>query len=123
MNAKTDVVVSNKFDLARWVIVAVLVTTGVVANSLYASESLLLRILGWVALFILAGGVALTTAHGKRFLSFAKESRNEVRKVIWPTRPETLQTTLVVVVMVLVVGLFLWLLDWLLGTLAAWLIG
>ena len=123
MNAKTDVPSPNKFDAARWVIVAVLVAAGVVANSVFASESLLLRILGWTALFVIAGGVALTTAPGRRFWSFSKEARNEVRKVIWPTRQETTQTTLIVLVMVLIVGLFLWLLDWLLGSLASWLIG
>lgn len=47
-------------------------------------------------------------------MAFAREARVELRKVIWPTRQETLQTTLVVLVMVVVVAIFLWLLDMLL---------
>ena len=41
-------------------------------------------------------------------------SRNEVRKVVWPTRQETVQTTLMVVVAVIILGIFLWLIDMLL---------
>jgi preprotein translocase SecE subunit len=48
---------------------------------------------------------------GKQFLGFLVEARTEVRKVVWPTRQETVQSTLVVVALVFLVGLLLWTLD------------
>nr|WP_281271081.1 preprotein translocase subunit SecE [Orbus hercynius] len=53
----------------------------------------------------------MTTNKGKSFITFAKESRMEVRKVVWPTRKETIQTTLLIAVITIVVGLCLWGLD------------
>jgi preprotein translocase subunit SecE len=59
-----------------------------------------------VAVFIL-----LKTELGGNALEFIKDSRLELRKVVWPTRAETLQTSLAVIVMVIVMGIFLWLFD------------
>jgi preprotein translocase subunit SecE len=53
----------------------------------------------------------MTTAVGKSFLGFLRDSRVEVRKMVWPTRQETVQTTLIVVALVFLVGLLLWTLD------------
>jgi preprotein translocase subunit SecE len=58
-----------------------------------------------------AVAVALTSDTGRRALEFAQSARQEVRKVVWPTRRETMQGTLVVMVMVLILGLYLWILD------------
>ncbi len=70
----------------------------------------------WRALAVLAGlglGVAVysQTASGRGVWSFVKESRVELSKVIWPTRKETVQTTLVVIALVILVALFLWVVD------------
>jgi preprotein translocase subunit SecE len=59
--------------------------------------------------------VALQSVQGRAFWQFVQGSRVELRKVVWPTRQESLQTTLVVFVAILVMGLFFWLLDMLLG--------
>ncbi|MEI6145055.1 MAG: preprotein translocase subunit SecE [Methylococcales bacterium] len=72
---------------------------------------LLFRVLGLVAVMIAVTGLMSTTNTGKFVLSFILESRQEVRKVVWPTRDETMRTTLLVFAMVFVVGLILWLLD------------
>jgi preprotein translocase subunit SecE len=80
-------------------------------------------VLALVALAIVAGFVALQTAKGKAFFRLFKEAKNEIRKVVWPTRQETLQTTLIVVVAVLIVGLLLWGLDSLLGWVVSGFIG
>ena len=53
----------------------------------------------------------LTTEIGKNVWLFVLESKQEVRKVVWPTREETVRTTLLVFAMVTVVGLILWFLD------------
>lgn len=71
-----------------------------------------------VALLLVAGAgvaLALTTAKGKGLIGFLKDARLEVRKMVWPTRAETMQTTLMVMVIVLILSIFLWLVDMFLG--------
>jgi preprotein translocase subunit SecE len=60
---------------------------------------------------VVAGFALATTDKGRRFLGFAKESRTEVRRVVWPTRQEATQTTLIVVVATAIVALILWGMD------------
>ena len=74
-------------------------------------------------LAVLAGFIALKTAKGQAFFTLFKEAKNEIRKVVWPTRQETLQTTVIVVIAVLIVGLLLWGLDTLLGWVVSGFIG
>jgi preprotein translocase subunit SecE len=88
-----------------------LVGLGVFGNWYYQDESLLFRVLALVGAAILAVGVALQTERGRATWSLMKESRSEIRRVVWPTRQETLQTTMVVLVLILVFALILWLLD------------
>ena len=61
------------------------------------------------------GSACRTTPKGRGIWRFAVDARTEVRKVVWPTRQETLQTTLIVIVMVIIVAIILWLLDIFLG--------
>ena len=122
MNAKVETQAS-KLDGLKWLIVVALVAVGVVGNSMFANDSLLYRVLALVALAIVAGLIALQTAKGKAFFQLFKEAKNEIRKVVWPTRQETLQTTGIVVVAVLIIGLLLWGLDSLLGWIISGFIG
>jgi preprotein translocase subunit SecE len=122
VNAKVESGAS-KLDGLKWVVVVALVAAGVVGNSMYANESLLYRVLALVALAVVAGAVGLQTAKGKAFLQLFKEAKNEIRKVVWPTRQETMQTTGIVVVAVLIVALILWGLDSLLGWIISGFIG
>ena len=122
MNSKA-VPAESKFDGLKWLFVVLIVAAGVVGNSYYSDQSLLYRVLALVALALVAGFIALATAKGKAFFGLFKESKNEIRKVVWPTRQETLQTTLMVVVVVLVVGLLLWGLDSFLGWFVSSVIG
>jgi preprotein translocase subunit SecE len=113
----------SRFDSLKWLVVAVLVGVGVYGNSYFASEPLLYRVLGLLALAIVAGLVALQTAQGVAFWELTKGSRMEIRKVVWPTRQETVQTTLIVVAFVILVALILWGLDSILGWLVSKVIG
>ena len=113
----------SRFDGLKWAVVFVLVAVGVVGNSYFDDQSLLYRVLGLVALAALAGLVALQTAKGAAFWSLVKGSRTEIRKVVWPTRQETVQTTMIVVAFVIVVALLLWGLDSFLGWLVSLAIG
>ena len=78
----------------------------------------LLEVLVAMAILAVAGvavAIVYQTDLGRRAWSFVQDSRTEVRKVVWPTRAETVQTTLIVMALVLLVGIFLWLLDMLLA--------
>ncbi len=122
MNAKVEAK-ESRFDLLKWLFVAALVVIGVVGNQYFSAEPILYRVL---VLLVLAAGavfVALQTARGRAFAVLAREARGEIRKVVWPTRQETTQTTLIVVAVVLVMALLLWGLDSLLGWIVSLIVG
>ena len=106
---------ASKYDAAKWTVVIALVAVAVVGNSYYPEQSLLYRVLGIFVIAGVAGVVALQTAKGSAFWALVKGSRTEIRKVVWPTRQETVQTTMIVVGFVLLVALLLWGLDSFLG--------
>ncbi len=118
--AETD---RNPMDMIKWGAVTLIVLVGVVGNQYYSEESLLYRVLALVVLAGCAAFVALATTQGVAFAALVKEARMEIRKVVWPTRPETMQTTLIVLGVVLLAALFLWGLDSLLGFVASMIIG
>lgn len=122
MNAKAESKDSH-LDILKWSAVAVLVLAAVVGNHYFASAAVLYRVLGVVALAAVAAFVALQTVKGAAFFALVKDARAEMRKVVWPTRQETTQTTLVVVGVVLVMALLLWGLDSLLGWLVSLIVG
>lgn len=108
---------SKKLDQFKWLLVLVLVAVVVwgnfyfaEANSIY-QPNVVVRIIGVVVVSILALLLAITTQKGKSFITFAKESRIELRKIVWPTRREAIQTTLLIAVITIVVGLVLWGID------------
>ena len=114
---------NGSLDVLKWIVVAVIVFVGVAGNYYFAAEPVLYRAVALVALGLIAGFVALQTSKGKAFWSLLKEARIEIRKVVWPTRTETTQTTLIVVAVVLVMALILWGLDALLGWIISQFIG
>jgi len=111
MVAKAETEVSNKLDTFKLVMAVAILLAGIGGFYYYADASLLYRVLGLVAMVIAAASIALTTGTGHAIVSFGREARAEVRKVVWPTRQETVQTTLMVVVAVIILGIFLWLID------------
>lgn len=88
-----------------------LLMAGVAGYYYFSGSAPVLRLLLVLAGAAGAAGVAWTAQPGKRFFAFSKESVAETRRVVWPTRKETLQTTGVVFVLVIVVALFLWVVD------------
>lgn len=102
---------SSAVDTFKWIVVFVLLAAAVVGNYLYGDMSVALRAAGVVVVMAAALGVAATTSKGKAAISFAREARMEVRKVVWPTRQETMQTTLIVLAVSIVMALALWGLD------------
>ena len=114
---------SGSLDGLKWLVVIALLAAGIGGNVYYADQSLLYRVIGLIAIALVAAFVAVQTVQGAAFWKLAKEARTEIRKVVWPTRQENTQTTLIVVAFVLVTALILWGLDTFLGWLVSLAIG
>ena len=71
----------------------------------------LTKVLVTLVWFIVAGGVFIKSSQGDRFQHFLKETRIELRKVVWPTREETFKTTGIIMIAVVIVAIFLWIVD------------
>jgi preprotein translocase subunit SecE len=113
----------SRLDGLKWVIVVAITVGAAWGNVQYAAQPVLVRGAALLVVAVLACVIALQTTQGGAFLELARAARVEIRKVVWPTREEATQTTLVVVAVVLVMALLLWGLDTLLGWLASLLIG
>ena len=122
MSARVDAGASG-LDTLKLAAAAVLLVAGIYGFYHFAAYSTLLRVVGLLVISGVAAAVALQTDQGRRLWQFAGDSRNEVRKVVWPTRQETMQTTLVVIVMVLILGIILWLFDMMLMGILRFLTG
>ena len=110
MSAKADSS-SSGIDIVKLVLAIIVLIGGIVGYYHFADKSLIYRVLGVLLSGLLSMGKVLTTQLGRQFLGFLVEARVEVRKVVWPNRQETVQSTLVVVALVFLVGLILWTLD------------
>jgi preprotein translocase subunit SecE len=87
---------------------------GIVAFYWYDELALPLRIAMVVLGFVAAAGLAWLTWYGREFWQFALAARIELRKVVWPERQETIQTTVVVFIFATLMGVFFFVLDWVL---------
>ena len=110
MAGKADATPSS-MDTVKLAVSAGIVGISVLAFYIFADLALLYRVLGIVAAIVLAAVIALMTEQGRQFAGFMQDARTEVRKMVWPTRIETLQTTAVVLIVVVSLALFLWLVD------------
>ncbi len=121
MNAATEAPKSS-LDIVKWVVVFAILTALVVANYIF-EFSTLERAIGLLVMIPLAGFVAAQTQKGHEFLTFAKEAKLEVRKVVWPTRQETNQTTIIIGIVTVIMAFILWGLDALLLKIVSFLTG
>jgi preprotein translocase subunit SecE len=111
-------------DKIKFLLVALIVVAAVGAFYYYGDDtSLLLRVMGLLAGIGIASVVFFQTAAGRQTWAYIGDARAEVRKVVWPTRKETVQTTLVVMVMVVVTAIILWVFDSILTWLVKMLTG
>jgi preprotein translocase subunit SecE len=102
-------------DVAKLVLGILVAIGGLAAFYYFADQSPAIR---WLAVLVglgVGGVIALQSQYGHTFRQFVQAARVELRKVVWPNRQETVQTTIVVFVFVIVSGIFFWLLDILLG--------
>jgi len=98
-------------DNIKLVIAGALMAAGLAGYYLLSDQLLVLRILAILAGTAAAVALAWFTAPGNTFAAFARESVVEVKKVVWPTRKETIQTSAAVFAFVVVMAVFLWLSD------------
>ena len=98
-------------DKIKLAIAVGLIVLGVWGYYFLAEQALILRVLSVVAGVLAGAAVAWFSAPGREFALFAAESVAEVKKVVWPTRKETMQTTAAVFAFVVVMAVFLWFSD------------
>ena len=88
-----------------------LLIAGIAGFYFLRESAMVLRVISVLSGVVLAVVVVWFTSPGKQFFAFARESSDETRKVVWPSRKETLQTTGIVFAFVLVMAVFLWMVD------------
>lgn len=101
-------------DIGKLVLAGLVLAAGIVAYSWYDNDGSVpqsVLVLGVIVAIIAALVIAAFTAPGRRVKSFVAESQFELRKVVWPTRDETVKTTAVIILVVIVLSLLLGLID------------
>ena len=98
----------NLQSKALWVLGLSLITVAVWGNSYFSDIGLLYRVLGVVGILLISLFVLKFTIFGSQTFNLLLQSSTEIRKVVWPNRTETTQTTLIVTAAVLVASLILW---------------
>ncbi|MBS0554880.1 MAG: preprotein translocase subunit SecE, partial [Proteobacteria bacterium] len=98
-------------DKLKFALALALVAAGVVGFYLLSEQAMVLRVLSVLAGVIAGGAVAWFSEPGRRFADFARDAITETKKVVWPSRKETVQTTGLVFAFVVIMAVFLWLTD------------
>lgn len=101
---------SSLETLKLFMAVAILITS-FVGYYYYADAHAVIRVLGVLVGVAAATLVFYQTDKGRSWFQYVSHAKKEVKQVIWPTRPETVQMTLIVFVVVIVMSIFLWLVD------------
>lgn len=103
---------SKGVNVFLWVLSLIIVLVASVGNVVFAEQfSTPIRVVAIFVLLVLALIFAALTNEGKRALNFFSESRVELRRIVWPTRPETMQTTFIIIAATVLLSLILWALD------------
>ncbi|MGZ8257322.1 MAG: preprotein translocase subunit SecE [Gallionella sp.] len=98
-------------DKIKLLVAFLLVVLGVVAYYYLHESAAVVRVLMVLLAIAMSVGVVMTTLLGKRFFAFTQDSVAEAKRVVWPTRKETVQTTGVVILFAIIMALFLWVVD------------
>jgi preprotein translocase subunit SecE len=101
----------SKKDVVLWILIIVLVCVALGVDYYFSEIAWSLRLAGWIILACLLVFLVLRTSKGQQMWKFAKEARVEMRKVVWPTRQNTVRATAIIALLVLVTALILWGVD------------
>ena len=111
MSTSSETTTGQALDWLKWLLVFAVLGGGVFGNWYFGDQSVLYRVIALIVLGVSALALAIQTERGHTAWTLLKEARGEIRRVVWPSWDETLQTTLVVLVLVFVFALILWALD------------
>lgn len=100
-----------------------IIAVGISGFYLLAEPPLVVRVAAFIVALVIAALVAWTSEPGKTFVTFSREAVVETKKVVWPTRKETMQSTGLVLAFVFVMAVFLWGVDSILASLIRLLLG
>tara|TARA_B100001063_G_C16650596_1_gene495747 strand:- start:585 stop:947 length:363 start_codon:yes stop_codon:yes gene_type:complete len=114
---------SKALDNLKWLLAMAVFSLAVVGNSYFVEIAFLYRVLGVLFLFLVGLGLIAVTNFGSNAIKLMRESRTEIRKVVWPTRMETTQTFMIVFAAIVVLCLFFWGLESLLSFLTGLVLG
>jgi len=114
---------SKTLDNLKWLLAMLVFAAAIVGNSYFVEIAFLYRVLGVLFLFIVGLGLIALTNFGSNSIKLMKESRIEIRKVVWPTRMETTQTFMIVFGAIVILCLFFWGLESLLSFLTKLVLG
>lgn len=124
MNTNKDT--KNKkcnFDKIKWILSIIFFVIAISGNYYFKEYNSIFRIIIVFIIIIISGIPILLTKKGKLILVFLREARFEIRKVIWPTKQETIQTTLIIAAVTSLMALILWGLDSILVRFVSFIIG
>jgi len=103
--------VTSAADRVKVALAIAAVIAGLVGFYALAQQPTIARVGSVLAGLLVGGAIAWFSGPGQRFFAFAKDSWNETRRVVWPTRKESTQMTMIVFGFVLAMAVFLWLVD------------
>ena len=116
MNTKVEQVGGNSAaDIAKLVVALLILSAAIFAYYWYNDFQTWQRLLILLGGFAVSGAIAFFTRSGRAAKDFLGESLFELRKVVWPTRQETIQTTIAVGIVVVILSIILWIIDMVLG--------
>jgi preprotein translocase subunit SecE len=106
---------TNKQDVVKWILSTIMFLGALVAFYYFDQYPLMYRVLGLIGIVILGFLIVFNTEKIRSLRVFTHDARVELKKVIWSTKAEVIQTTVIVFVVVIIMSILLWLLDKLLG--------
>ena len=110
MNSKTETQ-QGTVDIFKFLVALGVLTISLVGFYYYAEAPKVFRVLGILAGITVSLVIVSQTLKGRQAIDFVREAQVEVRKIVWPTRQETSQTTLFVIIVVIIFAILLWVLD------------
>ena len=110
-------------DKIKLFLAVLIIAVGISGFYMLAEMPMVVKVGAFIGSLIAAALVAWTSEPGQRFGVYVRESVTEVRKVVWPTRKETVQSTAMVLAFVFVMAIFLWGVDWVLASLVRMMMG
>lgn len=110
--SETSVEKSKGLNIFLWLLTVAIIATSAFGNIYFQDQySTPIRVVAVIVLLLISLGVAATTNQGRKALGFFQDARTELRRIVWPSRPEATQTTFIVVGVTVFVSLILWGLD------------